>query len=169
MEETLKIKIKKLDPRAVIPTKAHPTDAGYDLTAIKRDVDEYGNVTYRTGLAFEIPEGIGGFIFCRSSNNKKPLALANAVAVIDPPYRGEVWLKFKPTLVACMEEEDEYGQPKRFTPGMSPDILSEEDAYEVGDRIAQIVFLPFYNADFIEVDKLSETDRGESGNGESGR
>lgn len=165
----MKIKIKKLDPRAVIPTKAHPTDVGYDLTAIERDVDEYGNVTYRTGLAFEIPEGIGGFIFCRSSNNKKTLALANAVAVIDPPYRGEVWLKFKPTLRACIDGIDEYGHHMSFTPGMSTNILSEEDAYAVGDRIAQIVFLPFYNADFIEVDKLSETDRGESGNGGSGR
>lgn len=163
--ETLKIRIKKTDPRAVIPTKAHPTDVGYDLTAIERSVDEYGNINYRTGLAFEIPEGVGGFIFPRSSNNKRPLMLANAVAVIDPPYRGEVWLKFKPTM--RMEYDGAEGLTPEYMAMCADDYL--EESYEVGDRIAQIVFLPFYNANFIEVEKLSETDRGESGNGGSGK
>lgn len=79
----MKVRIKKLDIKAVIPHYAMPGDAGMDLTATSKFYDKYGNICYGTGLAFEIPEGYVGLVFPRSSCSKKQLALANAVAVID--------------------------------------------------------------------------------------
>lgn len=91
----MKIKIKKLSSDAVMPTKAHPTDAGFDLVATSRNIDDYGNLVYGTGLAFEIPEGYVGFLFPRSSISKKNLILTNSVGVLDCHYPGEVTFKFK--------------------------------------------------------------------------
>ena len=94
----MKVRIKKLDNNAVIPSYAVHGDAGMDLTATRKWFDESGNICYGTGLAFEIPEGYVGLVFPRSSCSKKQLVLANAVAVIDSGYRGEVVMKFKPSL-----------------------------------------------------------------------
>jgi dUTP pyrophosphatase len=77
------IKIKKLHPDAVIPKYAHATDAGLDLVAISKKVDDNGNIEYDTGLAIEIPDGHVGLIFPRSSISKIDLSLSNAVGVID--------------------------------------------------------------------------------------
>lgn len=79
----MKVRIKKLDNNAVIPSYAVHGDAGMDLTATRKWFDESGNICYGTGLAFEIPEGYVGLVFPRSSCSKKQLVLANAVAVID--------------------------------------------------------------------------------------
>lgn len=79
----MKVRIKKFDERAVVPVKAHPTDAGMDLVAVSRSIDGEGNVVYGTGLGFEIPEGYVGLIFPRSSNARKDLVLSNCVGVID--------------------------------------------------------------------------------------
>jgi dUTPase len=93
-QKTMKVNIKKLHPDAVIPSYAHATDCGMDLTAVSKTFDEYGNVVYGFGLAFEIPEGYAGFIFPRSSNHKSELLLTNSVGVIDAGFRGEVTAKF---------------------------------------------------------------------------
>lgn len=79
----MKVKIKKLNENAVIPQYAKPGDAGMDLTATSKYFDEYGNICYGTGLAFEIPQGYVGLVFPRSSCSKQQLVLANAVGVID--------------------------------------------------------------------------------------
>ena len=89
----LKVKIKRLSDNAVIPTYAHATDAGMDLVATSKTIDEYGNVVYGTGIALEIPNGYVGLVFPRSSNSKKHLLLTNSVGVIDSGYRGEVTFK----------------------------------------------------------------------------
>lgn len=95
----MKIKFVKLLENAVVPTKAHPTDAGFDLTATSRHFDEYGAVVYGTGIAVEIPVGYVGLVFPRSSVSKLDLSMANAVGVIDAGYRGEITVKFKPALL----------------------------------------------------------------------
>ena len=77
------VHFKKLNDRACTPSKAHPTDAGYDLVATSMRFDDDNNVVYGLGLAFEIPEGYAGFIYPRSSNAKKDLILSNSVGVID--------------------------------------------------------------------------------------
>lgn len=94
----MKIKFVKLTENAVIPTKAHPTDAGFDLTATSRHFDEHGAIVYGTGIAVEIPTGYVGLAFPRSSVSKLDLSMANAVGVIDAGYRGEITFKFKPAM-----------------------------------------------------------------------
>lgn len=144
---TVKVKVKKLHESAVLPQKAHPTDAGADLVATSMKWDDEGNLVYGTGLAFEIPEGFVGAIFPRSSIAKKEQILTNSVGLVDCHYRGEVMAKFAPT-------NKHIGGGSR---------------YVVGDRIAQMVILPVLDVVYEAAEELSETDRGEGGYGSSGR
>lgn len=82
MKNYLNINIKKLNESAIIPTYAHSEDAGLDLVAINKEVNN-DYIEYGTGLALEIPKGYVGLIFPRSSNSKKDILLANSVGVID--------------------------------------------------------------------------------------
>ena len=144
----MKVKIKKLYADAILPTKAHVTDAGYDLYAHSKSYDEYGNVVYGSGVAMEIPRGYVGLVFPRSSNSKRHLILSNSVGVVDSGYRGEILFKFKLT--------------HKF--GDNP-----QDVYELGDRIGQIIIMPYPEIEFVEVEKLSDSDRGTGGYGSSGK
>ena len=140
----LEIKFKKLVETAKMPTKAHPTDAGADLTAVSREWnEEYGCWIYGTGIATEIPEGYVGLVFPRSSIRKYTLAQCNAVGVIDSSYRGEIMVSYK----------------------LTSDV---EKIYNIGDKIAQFIILPYPEVSYIEAEALSETDRGENGHGSSG-
>lgn len=139
--ETLKIKIKQLTPTAQLPTKAHATDAGYDLYASSCHYED-GMLHFGTGVAVEIPAGYVGLVFPRSSIANTHLTLSNSVGVIDSGYRGEIKAKFR----------------KGGTRG-----------YNVGDRIAQLIIMPYPEVTFEEVDELNESDRGEGGYGSSGR
>lgn len=139
----MKVKIKKLHPDAVIPKYAKLGDAGMDLVAISEEWNEYNTmVTYDTGLSMEIPEGYVGLLFPRSSISKTDLVLANSVGVIDSGYRGPIMFKFR------YNEE-----------GM---------VYDVGDRIGQILILPYPQVQFEEVEELSTSERGEGGFGSTG-
>ena len=140
----MKVNVKKLDSNAVLPTYAKHGDAGMDLTATSKSYDENGNVVYGTSLAFEIPTGYVGLLFPRSSNTKKDLILGNSVGVIDSGYRGEVVLKFKAAL------KDQHRM---------------KEIYEIGDRIGQIIIMPYPQIEFNLVDELSTTDRGIGGFG----
>lgn len=141
----LVVKFKKLNPDAPDPYRAHPTDAGFDLTAVSVAEDTAHNcVSYGTGIATEIPEGYVGLLFPRSSVYKQDLALSNAVGVIDCHYRGEIMFKFRHT-------------------------FPNNHKYHIGDRIGQMVVIPIPSVDFVEVDELSESDRGEGGYGSSGK
>ncbi len=162
----MKVKIKRLNEKAVMPTKAHPTDAGFDLVATSREIDEYGNIVYGTGLAFEIPEGYAGFIFPRSSICKKDLMLANSTGIIDCHYRGEVTLKFRPVLTAW-ENIDDTGCFETLVGGFHD--AQEVTDYEVGDRIGQLIIEKLEAVDLEEADTLSETDRGTGGYGSTGK
>jgi len=139
----LNIKVKKLDSKAVIPTRAHFGDAGMDVTAISVNVTgDY--IEYGTGLAFEVPPGYAMLIFPRSSNSKKDLLLCNSVGILDSSYRGELKLRFKLT---------------------SKSESSDNKIYTVGDRVGQIMIIPYPDVWFSEVEELSETDRGCGGFG----
>lgn len=145
----MKVKIKKLTDCAVIPKYAKSGDAGMDLVATsslleKTDSGEY-IVSYGTGLAFEIPDGHVGLIYPRSSIYKTNLILSNHVGVVDSKYRGEVMFKFR---------------------------LSNNDLtkmYSVGDRVGQIIIMPYPTIEFVESEALSETDRGNGGFGSTGK
>ncbi|MGI9358824.1 MAG: dUTP diphosphatase [Paracoccaceae bacterium] len=141
----MKVNIKKLHEDAVIPKYAKPGDAGMDLTATWMEFDhERKIVTYGTGLAFEIPFWHVGLIYPRSSVYKTSMVLANHVGVIDAGYRGEIMFKYR--------------------------VLNDDwqDIYDIGDRIGQIIITPYPKIDFVEVDKLTKTDRGEGGYGSTG-
>lgn len=138
------VKVKKLDQNAVIPKKAHASDAGFDLVAVKVGFEDGCWVCY-TGLAFEIPEGYMGLVFPRSSIVRKDMSLANAVGVIDSHYRGEVTGRF------------------RLTGNL------EFPKYGVGERFAQMIIMPYPEVEFVESDELSETDRGAGGYGSTGK
>lgn len=144
----MKVRFKKLREDAVVPAKAHPTDAGFDLVAVSRDIDKDGAIVYGTGLAVEIPAGYVGLVFPRSSISKKDLMLSNAVGVIDSGYRGEVMAKFKFSNLLIGHEEYHW--------------------YDVGERICQMIILPYPEIEFEEADELSESDRGSGGYGSTG-
>lgn len=149
----MEIKIRKLHKDAVIPTYSSHGDAGMDLTAINVQYDTHGNVAYGTGIAMEIPEGFVGLIFPRSSVSKKALSLANSVGVIDSGYRGEISFKFKPTAY--------------FTQQIG-ELAEESYMYSAGDRVGQIIILPYPHVEFKEVDKLSDSVRSSGGWGSTG-
>lgn len=159
----MKVTFKKLNDKAVMPKKAHPTDAGYDLTATSRKVDDMGNIVYGTGLAFEIPEGYTGLLFPRSSISKTNLTLTNAVGVIDSHYRGEVTFKFK---VLQMVGEYDSGSGGKI---LGHDFDDAIYAYTVGERIGQLIIMPIPEIEFEEAAELSTTDRGTGGYGSTGK
>ena len=150
----MEVSIKKLHPNAVIPTYAKDGDAGMDLTAVTKSYDRDGNIVYGTGLAFEIPKGYVGLVFPRSSISNLDITMSNCVGVIDSGYRGEVTAKFKPAMLFNREQR--------------PIILNNR-IYNVGERIAQLVIIPYPHITFVEADELSETERGAGGYGSSGK
>lgn len=165
----MKVKIKKLDPSAVIPKYAKEGDAGMDLTAISIKMGKDGLVEYGTGLSIEIPKGYVGLIFARSSIYKLDAALTNAVGVIDSGYRGEIKFKFK-ALPKTKKIEIPYGYYDGAMSSSRKYLLSFEGCkvYNVGDRIGQIVIMPYPEIEFEEVSELSTTNRGNSGYGSTG-
>ena len=142
----MKVKFKKLIPEAVKPKFAHKTDAGADLVATSIDMSRDGQIVYGTGIAVEIPEGMVGLVFPRSSVRNYDLVMSNSVGVIDSGYIGEVMVTFN-----------------------LKNPWSDDSIYKVGDRIAQIVILPVPLTQYVEVDELSETSRGTAGHGSSGK
>ena len=140
----MKVKIKKLHENAVIPKYAKPGDAGMDLTSVEMTQNEK-YIEHKTGLIFEIPEGYVGLLFPRSSITNKGLILKNSVGVLDSGFRGEVCFRFEDLEVPYKEE------------------------YSVGERIGQIIILPYPQIEFEEVEELSETERGTGGYGSSGK
>lgn len=144
MQEELIINIKKTNELATIPKYAHSTDAGMDLVAVSmNDTDEY--IEYDTGIALEIPKGYVGLVFPRSSVSKLDLVQANSVGVIDSSYRNSIKVRFK----------------KLKDDGVC--------RYVPGERIAQLIILPYPMIGFNEVEKLSDSDRGLGGFGSTGK
>lgn len=160
----MEVKIKKTHPDAVIPRYAKDGDAGLDLTATSMSYDEYGNICYGTGLAFEIPKGYVGLIFPRSSICKEQLLLSNSVGVIDSGYRGEVSFKFKPSMAL-----DDRQCVKTDADRLWSVAIRQNDIYKVGDRIGQMIIMPYPSIEFVEVDALSNSERGDRGYGSSGK
>ena len=136
----MKIQFKKLVSNAITPRFGKPGDAGADLVATCMEERGDGQIVYGTGLAVEIPEGMVGLVFPRSSVRNYDLSMSNSVGVIDSGYRGEIMVTFN-----------------------LKNPWSE--IYNVGDRIAQLVIVPVPLINYTEVDELSETSRGTGGHG----
>lgn len=150
MGKTMKVRIKKLNENATIPTYGTEYAAGADLYACMDEKVYIGPGETKmigTGVAMEIPDGYVGLVFARSGLAcKKGLAPANKVGVIDSDYRGEI-------KVALHNHNG------------SGDAL----AIENGERIAQIAIVPYLKADFEIAESLEETERGEGGFGSTGK
>ena len=150
MNEILHFNYKKLVPEAKEPYYAHPDDAGMDITCTSYEYNkEHDCYIYHTGLAFEIPKGYYMKILPRSSNYKTDYYLTNSVGTLDSNYRGELKLAYKKR----DDNRDNYNKPP----------------YEVGERVGQIIILPYPKCIPHEVDELSATDRGAGGFGSTGK
>jgi dUTP pyrophosphatase len=148
----MKVKIKKISPLAQIPTYAKDGDAGMDLVATSIISDTPTQITYGLGIALEIPNGFVGLVFPRSSIRKTGLQLSNSVGVIDSGYRGELQATFN----------------KVFGGDGMYDEMQPNEFYKVGDRVVQIMIIPYPSIEFEETDKLSDTERGDGGFGSTG-
>lgn len=143
------MRIKKLSEKAIVPTRGSDYAAGYDLYATlpsdKITIWPHTTEMIDTGWAMEIPQGYFGAIFARSGlASKQGLRPANCVGVVDSDYRG-------PVKVALHNDTD------------SHQIINQ------GDRIAQLVIIPYEPVNLQEVDELDDTNRGDSGFGSTGR
>lgn len=141
--QQLIVKVKKLHENAVVPSYSKPGDAGMDLTITEIKENNFRQISYGFGIAMEIPFGYVGLVFPRSSVKNQDLLLSNCVGVIDSGYRGEIQSTFKKT------------DPS-------------EKFYNVGERGAQIIILPYPQVFMVESDELSDTERGTGGFGSTG-
>ena len=142
------IRVKKISETAVLPTRGSAAAAGYDLYADlseRAEIRPHGTQIIGTGLAIEIPEGYFGAVFARSGlASRESLRPANCVGVIDPDYRGQL-------MVALHNDSD---------------VLR---SVEPGERIAQLVVMPYLSVEFLETEELDETARGCGGFGSTGK
>lgn len=141
----MKVKIKKMSESAIIPTTGSKKASGYDLYSDEEaDITPGTTVKVKTGIAIAIPDGYFGAIYARSGMaTKRGLRPANCVGVCDPDYRGEY-------IVALYNDS------------------SETQHIDKGDRIAQLVVMPFLSIEFEETDALDDTERGAGGFGSTG-
>ena len=143
----MKINVKKLNEKAIMPTYGSEYAAGADLYACidsEVTVAPHATVMIPTGIALELPVGYAGFIYARSGlASKRNLAPANKVGVVDCDYRGEVKV--------ALHNHGETAQ-----------------TVAVGERVAQLVVAPYITAQFVEADELTETERGAGGFGSTG-
>lgn len=140
----MQLKIKKIHPEAVLPTFAHPADAGMDLYAVETVTIESGErVQIKTGIAMAIPMGFVGLIWDKSGVSQK-FGLKTFGGVIDSGYRGEVLIGLLNT------------SPENFT-------------FEAGQKVAQMLIQKIEHPNILEVMELDETDRGEGAFGSSGK
>lgn len=144
----MKVRIKKLSDKAIIPTFGSAGSAGGDLYSAEENqviIAPNQTVLIGTGLAVEIPDGYVGLVYARSGlATKSGLAPANKVGVIDSDYRGEI-------KVALHNHS------------------SEIRTVSQGERIAQMVIAPYLKVEYEEVDDLSDTARGGGGFGSTGK
>ena len=139
-ENKLTVRFKKLYEDAVVPSYAKNGDAGLDLTATHMTWEE-NFIEYGTGIAVEIPEGYVGLVFPRSSVSKKEnFYLKNSVGVIDSGYRGEIKLRFN----------------------------QSDSHYQAGEKVGQLIIIPYPTIYLEQVEELSSTERGEGGFGSTG-
>ncbi len=141
------VKFLKLNENAIVPTYGTQFAAGADLYTLPGEdiiIKSGETVMIHTGIAMQIPDGTAAFIFARSGTaTKRGLAPANKVGVIDSDYRGEVMVPIH-------------------------NHSSETQQIAGGERIAQMVIMPYVKAEFLESEALDETDRDTKGFGSTG-
>lgn len=144
---SLKIPVQKLEGYADLPKYAYPGDAGFDLVSIEKcSIAPGERAVVKCGFAMAIPEGYAGLVIPRSGlAAKHGISVVNAPGLIDSGYRGEICV-----ILLNTDKNDTFN-------------------IDPGDRIAQMMIVPFVNADFVECDTLENSERSKKGFGSSGR
>ena len=145
----MELKIKKMRDNAILPTRGSEKAAGIDLYACidtpYQEIYPNHTVMIPTGIACDFPEGYFGAMAIRSSvGAKRHLVLANQLGVLDEDYKGEIMMAIT---------------------NLSPNV----QIIEPGERLAQMILLPYVSYNIVETDTLSETERGEGGFGSTGK
>jgi len=141
------LKVKRLDTRAKLPSRAHPGDLGFDLFALETVGVQPGQVvSAKTGVAFQFPEGWGALVRPRSSQGKAGIHILGGV--VDNGYTGQV-------VVMLYNTADPHSEGTVI--------------YNAGDKIAQLVLVPVFPGTIQETSNLDQTDRGDKGFGSSGK
>src|SRR5690606_3184434 len=171
MTETIKVGFKRLNDNAIIPTKAYPTDSGFDLYASKDVIIRPGETTVvPTGIAVELPPGYEATVRPRSGITAKT-KLRVQLGTIDNEYRGEIGV------IVDNIAEDPCGNESQYLTYIDGlDYRTDGETYpndtyliRKGDRIAQLVIQPIPTVEAYEVEgELKTTERGESGFGSTG-
>ncbi len=141
------VNFKKINSNAVNPKYAKQGDAGLDMTAVSIiETDKY--IEYGTGISIQIPYGYVGLLFPRSSITNVDMLLKNSVGIIDSGYRSEIKFRFL---------------------DIGKNSFTENKNYKIGDRIGQLIIIPYPAIELKEVDELSESERGLGGYGSTGK
>lgn len=147
MEQNMVLKLMRVREGAIIPKQATAGSAGYDLCACMdapQTIEPGERCVFPSGLAAEIPAGTAGFVFTRSGLGiKKGIHVTNGVGVIDSDYRGEIRIGLH-------------------------NLSAEPYTVQPGERIAQMIIMPYFAPVIEEVKSLTETDRGAGGFGSTG-
>ena len=147
MEQNMVLKLMRVREGAIIPKQATAGSAGYDLCACMdapQTIEPGERCVFPSGLAAEIPAGTAGFVFTRSGLGiKKGIHVTNGVGVIDSDYRGEIRIGLH-------------------------NLSAEPYTVQPGERIAQMIIMPYFTPMIEEVTSLTETDRGAGGFGSTG-
>jgi dUTP pyrophosphatase len=147
MINTINIKVKQINENAILPKYSTEGAACFDLYATSSTIvnSHEGSTFIGTGLTFEIPVGFVMLVYSRSGHGfKNDIRLCNSVGVIDSDYRGEVMVKL-------------------HNDGINPYTVSQ------GERIAQAMIVPYFQANLVVSDELSDTSRGIGGFGSTGK
>jgi len=154
----------RLTDGAPLPRHAKPGDAGMDLTTRQTvEIAPGGTVMVGTGVWMEIPDGYYGSVVPRSGMaSKRGITIANAPGTIDSGYRGEIMLPLHNIASALKWVKDANGYTAHYEPNHDMAVV------ERGERVAQIIIKRYETCECVEVEELSETERGEGGFGSSG-
>lgn len=159
----------KLDQSAEIPRRAHPSDTGWDIKLIGVEKIEGDVIFFKTGLSIQPPSGHYFEVVPRSSISKLPLEMANSIGVIDEHYRGEVLIPVRVTHGEMGTEPKNVlfpnGIVKMF--GLRPNTMSSlaDLVLQRKPHLFQLILRQRLDCDFLQVEELTETDRGSGGFG----
>lgn len=156
------VKVKRMNPDAPMPVYAHDGDAGFDLCVTRDATLKPGETKILgTGIATSIPKGCVGMVFPRSGLGSRGLTLSNCCGIIDSGYRGEI-------CAPLHNNHPRMGIIRRIVAR----LRGENDgtmSVKAGERVCQMLVMPYGQATLVEADELDDTERGEGGFGSTGR
>jgi len=165
----MQLNVKRVNPDAQIPKHAKSGDAGMDLCTMESAILKPGETKMvGTGIAVEIPNGFVGLVFPRSGLGSKGVNLSNCVGVIDSSYRGEIKAPLhnnhpSNVLRNVVPSKGKWEEARPFY------NYDGEMVVRKGERVCQLVIVPYMTCECVEVDELSDSERGEGGFGSTGR